>query len=172
MNTQKGNITGAVIGIIALLIIIGALVFANNGSDEDAMMEEDKMMMEDDSMEKDDSMMEEDSMKDDNMMMETGSYEKYSSEKLAKANDGDVILFFKASWCPTCNALDSDIKSNLSSIPEGVTILELDYDTATELKKKYGVTIQHTLVQVDAEGNMITKWTGSPTLDSLVSKIQ
>jgi thioredoxin-related protein len=38
-------------------------------------------------------------------------------------------------------------------------------DTATdqaekELAKKYGVTYQHTFVQIDAEGNEVTKWNG------------
>jgi len=102
----------------------------------------------------------------------TGSYEAYDSSKLAYAKDGDVVLFFNASWCPTCRALDKDIKQNISSIPSGVTILNVNYDNSTDLKKKYGVTYQHTLVQVDANGNMITKWTGSRDLDALLPKIQ
>jgi thiol-disulfide isomerase/thioredoxin len=101
-----------------------------------------------------------------------GSYEPYAPEKLAMAADGDVVLFFRASWCPTCRALDANIRSNLGGIPDGVTILDVDYDTATELKQKYGVTYQHTLVQVDAEGNMIARWTGSPTLATLLAQVQ
>jgi hypothetical protein len=53
-----------------------------------------------------------------------------------------------------------------------VTILKTDYDKETELKKKYGVTYQHTLVQVDKSGNMIKKWSGGGTLDNLLSQIQ
>ena len=101
-----------------------------------------------------------------------GSYEAYDPSKLAYAKDGDVILFFNASWCPTCRALDKDIKQNISSIPSGVTILNVNYDNSTDLKKKYGVTYQHTLVQVDANGNMIAKWTGSRDLDALLPNIQ
>ena len=37
-------------------------------------------------------------------MVEKGSYELYAPEKLAKANEGDVVLFFRATWCPTCKA--------------------------------------------------------------------
>mgnify|MGYP001597709164 CR=1 FL=1 len=103
-------------------------------------------------------------------MMQKGSYEAYSAEKLALAAEGDVVLFFRASWCPTCRALDADIKANV--VPEGVTILDVNYDTEVALKQKYGVTMQHTLVQVDAEGNLIQKWTGSPSLASLVAKVQ
>jgi thiol-disulfide isomerase/thioredoxin len=106
------------------------------------------------------------------MMDKQGSYEAYAPEKLALANDGKVVLFFRASWCPTCRVLDADIRGNLGNIPEGVAILDVNYDTATELKQKYGVTYQHTLVQVDAEGNQIAKWTGSPTLAALLGQVE
>jgi len=101
-----------------------------------------------------------------------GSYESYAPEKLAFAETGNVVLFFKASWCPTCRALDKNIKENLSAIPTDLKILEVDYDNSQELKQKYGVTTQHTLVQVDKDGNMISKWSGSPTLLSLVAQVK
>lgn len=101
-----------------------------------------------------------------------GTYESYAPEKIAKAETGKVVLFFHASWCPTCRALNSDIEANISKIPNGTTVLKTDYDTETELKKKYGVTTQHTLVQVDKDGNMITKWSGGSKLENLLAKIQ
>lgn len=104
--------------------------------------------------------------------LEVGSYEIYNSEKIALAETGDVVLFFHASWCPSCKALNSDIEKNLDSIPAGVTILKTDYDTEIELKKRYGVTTQHTLVQVDKDGNLIKKWSGGSKLDNLLSQIQ
>ncbi len=117
----------------------------------------------------------EEAMKKEEMMdseMKMGSYESYSSEKLARAETGDVVLFFHASWCPSCRGLSTNIEGNLKSIPEGVSILKLDYDKETELKKKYGVTNQHTLVQVDVNGNMIKKWSGGGSLDDLLSQIK
>lgn len=126
---------------------------------DDAMMGEDHM--EDDSM-----------MEDDAMMHSAGSYESYAPEKLVKANDGTVVLFFRASWCPTCQALDSSIQKNADEIPADVTILDVDYDSESELKKKYGVTYQHTLVQVDAEGNLIKKWSGGNDLESITDQIK
>lgn len=101
-----------------------------------------------------------------------GSYEPYSAEKIAHAAEGDVVLFFRASWCPTCKALDADIRENADQIPEGVLILDVNYEDSSDLKKKYGVNYQHTMVQVDAEGNMLTKWVGSPTLAEFVTHIQ
>jgi hypothetical protein len=105
-------------------------------------------------------------------MMEKGSYETYSPEKLALAKDGKVVIFFKAGWCHTCNTVDLDVKEHLGEIPSGINILIADYDTSTDLKKKYGVTYQHTFVQVDAQGNLIKKWSGSPTLAMIVKEIK
>ncbi len=149
--------------------------------EEKAMMEKDAAMMKDDAnadtmdgVEATGDMMKDEMMKDDMMKDEVsvGAYLPYEASKLAMANDGDVVLFFRASWCPSCRTLDSDIKANLSAIPAGVTILDVDYDAATALKQKYGVTTQHTLVQVAADGSMITKWSGGSTLASVVAKIQ
>ena len=140
--------------------------------DGEMMKEEDTMMKEDDvqmMMKEDDVQM---MMKEDEAMMAKGSYEAYSASKLAMAEKGDVVLFFKASWCPSCKALDADIKANVGSINEDLTILEVNYDTETALKQKYGVTTQHTLVQVDKDGTLITKWSGGNTLASLEAKVQ
>jgi len=101
-----------------------------------------------------------------------GSYEAYSPEKIARAETGDVVLFFHASWCPSCRALNTDIEKNVGAIPAGVTILKTDYDKETELKKKYGVTTQHTVVQVDTDGNLIKKWSGGSKLEDLLSQVQ
>jgi thioredoxin 1 len=152
----------------------------------DAMMKKDAMNS--DTMVKTDATMSKDAMeaksmtdiksadgamvKQDAAMMGHGSYEAYAASKLAMADTGKVVLFFRASWCPTCKALDADIKKNAMSIPKGVTILDVDYDTSADLKKKYGVTYQHTLVQVDSKGTQLMKWQGSPTLAALVGKIK
>ncbi len=155
---------------------------------KDAMTDEKGMMMKDDAsadaMKKDGVMMKNETtgdtmMKDDKKegaMMDdkqgAGTYEDYTASKLAWAKDGKVILFFKASWCPTCQAVDKDILAHLGNIPSKTYILKVDYDTSAELKKKYGVTYQHTFVQVDANGTMIKKWSGSPTLTALTAEIK
>lgn len=162
--------TGIVIaGIVALLIGGVAYAALNSGNemmdekiDTSPRMGDSETMVENG----DDKMMDQ-----GEGMMKSGSYEAYSTEKLARAETGDVVLFFHASWCPSCRGLDADIEKNLGTIPSGVSILQVDYDTESELKKKYEVTYQHTLVQVAADGTMIKKWSGSPTLASVVSQI-
>lgn len=106
------------------------------------------------------------------IVLQKGTYEAYSPDKIARAETGDVVLFFHASWCPSCRALSTDIEGSRSDIPAGLTILKLDYDKETALKKKYGVTYQHTLVQVDADGNLIKKWSGGGTLETIVAQVK
>jgi thiol-disulfide isomerase/thioredoxin len=101
-----------------------------------------------------------------------GVYEPFSADKLSRAANGDVVLFFRAPWCPSCRALDANIKSNTSLIPQTLTILDVDYDTAQELRVRYGVTSQHTLVQVDANGEMIKRWQGGNTLAALIGEVE
>jgi len=170
--------TKIVIGIVAVIIVavgVGIYSFGNNANNDVAMMQKEKMekeqMMKDESMKKDEASMVNEGMEKSDTMMNVGSYEAYSFEKIARAETGDVVLFFHASWCPSCRSLNSDIEKNISSIPKGVSILKVDYDKETELKKKYSVTSQHTLVQVDKDGNIINKWSGSPKLSSIVSEI-
>lgn len=88
-----------------------------------------------------------------------GEYKTYRESHLAKANEGaTVVLFFNASWCPTCQAAEKEFLS--LPIPDGLLILSVDYDSSVELRQKYLVTYQHTFVQVDGDGNLIKKWSG------------
>ncbi len=182
--------TSVIIGIIILLVIVGGVYASMNDKENNALtkeameqksmedkavMQKDEVVMEKDDVTSNESMMkknETSTIENQDTVMNVGKYEAYSAEKIARAEDGDVVLFFHASWCPSCRGLNTNIESNTKSIPADVTILKTDYDKETELKKKYGVTYQHTLVQVDKNGNLIKKWSGSGSLDSLLSQIQ
>ena len=126
------------------------------------------MMKKDAVMKKDETSM----MDKADTVMKMGVYEVYSPAKIARAETEDVVLFFKADWCPSCRAVDADIKANLAKIHSGINILEVNFDSSTELRKKYGVTYQHTFVQIDAQGNMLKKWSGSGTLTALMAEVQ
>lgn len=103
---------------------------------------------------------------------QAGTYQEYQVDLLDNASDGDVVLFFHAAWCPTCRATDDDIAAREGEIPSDLTILKVDYDSSSDLIQKYGVTTQHTFVQVDSEGNEINQWSGSATLDDIVENLQ
>ena len=51
------------------------------------------------------------------------------------------ILFFHASWCPTCKALENQLASNKNDLPENLLITQLDYDTELDLRKKTGCNV-------------------------------
>lgn len=155
------------------LIGYGVMRSSNNNTDQVSMMESenmDKDIVTNDSMSNEDKMM--DDKASDDSMMKAGEYRDYDASLLSRADSGKVVLFFHASWCPTCKVLNSVLNASLSDIPEDVTILKVDYDSSTELKKKYGITYQHTLVQVDSRGNQLTKWSGGSDLDSILTKLQ
>ncbi len=100
-----------------------------------------------------------------------GKYIDYSEQLAVEAaKNGDAVLFFHASWCPTCRNLNSNLKA--SSIPENLTILKVDYDSYSDLKRKYGISYQHTLVHVDTDLSLIKKWNGSRDLGDIVSQIR
>lgn len=216
MKNSQGFGVSVGVGIIAVMVLIGGVVFVNNQNSDKAAMEakmmEDKMKMEEDEtamkkdaemvkpegaamdaaetgnsavMKKTDGVMMEDSMVNDNPMMDDGSmmkkeesammqdkgtYTTYSVDTLAMAQKGKTVLFFHASWCPTCRTADADITAGMATIPDGVTILKTDYDKEVDLKQKYGVTTQHTFVEIDASGAMVQKWSGG-NLAGIVAKL-
>ncbi len=193
MSVNNVSRLGIVAAIVVVVIMFGISKMGNNNrmveQKEAEMMAKEKMeqqeMADKKLMEEKESMMKNETTNTDSMIktgdivtmdktdkVVKGLYEAYAPEKLARAETGDVVLFFHAGWCPSCRGLNGDIEKNISSIPAGVSILKLDYDKEKDLKKKYGVTYQHTLVQVDKDGNLIKKWSGSPTLTKLVSEIK
>lgn len=91
-----------------------------------------------------------------------GRYIDYDSSLVSFAGEGKVVLFFHAAWCPSCILLNSNLAGDNSNarIPSDLLIMKVDYDSSQELKQKYGVTLQHTLVQVDAKGEKIKSWNG------------
>ena len=107
----------------------------------------------------------------ENVEIREGRYIAYN-DALAKeaAENGKAVLFFHAVWCPSCKSLDRSIESG--NIPNGITILKIDYDSSSALKRKYGVTYQHTLVQVDENLEKISKWAGSRGIQDIVNQIQ
>lgn len=105
-----------------------------------------------------------------NTPSKAGNYVDYSDDTIAKTS-GTKLLFFHAPWCPQCRALDTDIKK--SGVPDGVTIIKVDYDTNQQLRQKYGVTIQTTFVKVTDNGDLIEKFVAydDPTLNAVVDKL-
>lgn len=96
--------------------------------------------------------------------------EQYEVNKAAYASE-NVVLFFNARWCSTCKSARANFEANLADLPADLTIVLVDYDTALDLRKTYGVTLQHTFVQVDVNGKELAKWSGSKTIQEIVENI-
>ena len=97
-----------------------------------------------------------------------GAYVEYSDDAIAQA-EGRVLLFFHAPWCPQCRSVESDILAE--GVPDGVTIIKVDYDSRQDLRQRYGVTLQTTFVEVDADGAELQKHVAydDPHLDAVVA---
>ncbi len=72
---------------------------------------------------------------------------------------GPTVLFFNADWCPICREDMLEIDSRLHELGN-ITVVVVDYDRSGGLTKNYGITYQHTYVQIDGDGNKIALWNG------------
>ncbi|HEX9804318.1 MAG TPA: thioredoxin family protein [Candidatus Dojkabacteria bacterium] len=171
----------ALVGFILLALVAGGAFIFLTGDKEDSGKDNTNTTQED-TQNQDDSDTDDREVSDteddntetptENQNSSEGVYTSYSEDKLTSDTN---VIFFAAKWCPSCRDLDNDINDSLGDIPSGVTILNADYDEEKDLKKKYGVTIQHTLVQVDQNGELIKKWNGlynALTLEEVLGEIQ
>jgi thiol-disulfide isomerase/thioredoxin len=100
-----------------------------------------------------------------------GSFIDYSDYQADQERfaDNDVVLFFNASWCPTCQEATKNLKA--AQVPEGLTVVSVDYDSNVDLRRDYGVTTQHTFVQVDPAGEELAKFTGATTVQEISEQL-
>ncbi|WAB84236.1 thioredoxin family protein [Microcella daejeonensis] len=123
-----------------------------------------------------DEAMDEESMDDeamddgstDDAASSPGAYVDYREGVIAETA-GDKVLFFHAPWCTQCRQLEQSILSE--GIPDGTTIIKVDFDSETELRQRYGVTLQTTVVHIDDEGEALgsTVLYDEPTIDALLA---
>ncbi len=106
------------------------------------------------------------------LQFELDNYVQFSESTLQSSKArGQSLLFFAATgWCQTCSELENEIVARAPEIPSGMTVLKVDYDNDTEMNRKYGVTMQHTLVLLDSNGAEITRWAGG-NFDAMLKKL-
>ena len=137
--------------IISLIIIFGSFVFFKNGFNNSMATK----------------------VQTSELRMDMLNYLDYSDGALANTQrKGKSVLFFAATtWCQTCSALEEEIIKRQAEIPEGVTILKVDYDNDKAMNQKYVVTSQHTLVVLDENGKELKRWLGGG-FDTLLQQIK
>lgn len=93
--------------------------------------------------------------------MTAGGWAHYTTidDAMMTAEKGPAVLLFNASWCPTCREATAEIAERADELGD-ITVFFVDYDDERELKRTYGVTAQHTYVQIDTDGEAITLWNG------------
>lgn len=106
----------------------------------------------------------------DTMSPQPGGYVDYEEGIIANT-EGTAILFFHAPWCSQCRAAEQSIEA--SGVPNGVTIIKVDYDSRQDLRQQYGVTIQTTFVKVNQAGEKLDSFVAydDPTIDAVLGEL-
>jgi len=93
----------------------------------------------------------------------------FSQEALAAAekSGAPVALHFHADWCPTCRAQDKALQSLKSEKGLDLTVLTANYDTETNLKRRFKINTQATFVVLKGQTE-VARLVG----DSSVEKIR
>lgn len=152
------------IGVLVIVGIVGLFLFTRNSG-----LPSTPQTTQNESM-----------MADENGKSTIGNsprYVVYSPDALNSAANTRRVLFFYANWCPICRPADADFSAHADKIPSDVTVIRVNYndsDTDDEEKKlalQYGITYQHTFVQIDQNGNEVTKWVGGQT-DELLANLK
>lgn len=153
--------------IIIILVLVGVGIFAYSStqktSNTDSIYSKPTAMQgKSDSTKTEDKMLKEDSR-----------YIEYSKANLDSTKNTRRVLFFYANWCPTCRPANTNFSQNENKIPSDVTLIRVNYnDTETDeeekaLAAKYGVTYQHTFVQINEGGAEVAKWNGGQITELL-----
>lgn len=157
-----------VVLILIIALVIGAAIAFASRRDGEMPFEQNKQNTQDTTPEA--SRPGSTSPDSTNTASKDGTYKEYSDQAVTNA-DGSVWIFFHAPWCPQCRALELDIQQR--GVPSGLTILKTDYDSSTQLRQKYGVTLQTTVVRVDKQGNELGKFVAydDPTLTAVADAL-
>jgi len=92
----------------------------------------------------------------------------YSAAALAEAEKANqpVALHFHADWCPTCRAQDKVVQALKAEKGLDLTILRVNYDTEKDLKRRFKVNSQSSLVVLRGQKET-ARLVGDTTMDGI-----
>jgi thiol-disulfide isomerase/thioredoxin len=140
---------------IIILLAMSAPVFA--GGNKETTPEPENTMM-----------MVQDQQPQDTAAEALIAYQNFDHATMIAA-EAPTVLFFHASWCPTCRSAREEFNKRQSEC-KNINLILVDYDNSNDLKKMYGVTYQHTFVQIDENGDALAKWNGGD-VEKLLSNV-
>lgn len=158
---------------VIVLVAIGAFAYSQSSSDTGSAMMSKELDGEEEMAVKSEKM-----DKTDIENVESSRYTVYTNATDLEHLEAKRVLFFYASWCPTCRPADADFKANLDKIPSDFTVVRVNYNdpetdqSEKDLAKKYAVTYQHTYVQINSNGKEIRKWNGGGLTELLGNIVQ
>ncbi len=181
MKSCKGGIKITLLFFIFLILAIGAVVFSY---DMDGITDEVKDKAQDAVESGSDAIV--DRVVDEGREA-VGEKLKEVSEKML-AEDGDVgvyadasqmditthtynVIFFTASWCPSCVEAEKVFEEQIDDIPAAIAIWRADFDTSQNLRQEYDVDKAHTFVLIDADGEKVSQWQSSASIDDIMLHI-
>ncbi len=150
--------------IIIILIIIGLIYFSNTEKDVVSAHVSQEDSETENSPKADEFSFE--SIPEENVFeySEALDFSKFEGKK--------IIINFSAVWCPSCQILKRSISENVNVIPNDLVIITADYDKEKDLREKYEVFHQHTLVQVDQNGEKINILRNVFSIEDLIDSLK
>jgi len=141
--------------LIIIIFTISSPIFS--GGQKESIIEPENSMM----------MMVQDKQSQDKTSEPFIDYQNFEQAKMI-AREAQTVLFFYASWCPTCRKAREEFINRQNEF-KNINLILVDYDNSTNLQKKYGVTYQHTFVQINENGDVLAKWNGGDVDDLLTN---
>jgi len=82
-----------------------------------------------------------------------------------------IVLFFHVDWYPACTTIHENISTGIHDFPENTKIFKTNFDTEKDLRKKFDIDVQCTVVVVDKNGAVSDRLI-EPTNETLIEAIK
>lgn len=118
-------------------------------------------------VEPDDATMEQ----EEQVSVASGEYLDYNRFDPQYYTENRIVYVLLDSGNETASQLDSDINSNMLSIPEGMVLVKIEGENINELRSNLSLTSDTTIVEVDNSGSVINVLNGISSLSQLLGEL-
>ena len=118
-------------------------------------------------VEPDDATMEQ----EEQVSVASGEYLDYNRFDPQYYTENRIVYVLLDSGNEIASQLDSDINSNMLSIPEGMVLVKIEGENINELRSNLSLTSDTTIVEVDNSGSVINVLNGISSLSQLLGQL-